>query len=105
MQADGQPALRPSKQRPPTGRGLFSLPSLMLTLPHNTLGQKHCPHTEGCKAQMGTAPPLHLSALRELSTVLWRLILFILPDFESHKHTYLLPPTVHASFKLLKDGC
>lgn len=43
MQADGQPALMPSKQRPPMSRGLFSLPSLMLTLPHNTRGTKTLP--------------------------------------------------------------
>lgn len=41
MQADGQPALMPSKQRPPMSRGLFSLPPVML--PCNTPGTKSLP--------------------------------------------------------------
>lgn len=41
MQVDGQPALMPSKQRPPMSRGFLSLPSVIL--PRNIPGTKSLP--------------------------------------------------------------
>lgn len=59
MQVDGQPALMPSKQRPPMSRGLLSLPSIML--PHNTPGTKSLPSHRRLQSTDGhcstTAPP------------------------------------------------
>lgn len=58
MQADGVPALMPSKQRPPMSRGLFSLLSVML--PCNTPGTKSLPSHRGLQSTDGhcsaTAP-------------------------------------------------
>lgn len=83
LQADGQPALLPSKQRPPMNAGQSFLPSLMLTLPCNIL------HTSSAALRQDTAKhkwALHLLALRVLSTLLLGLILFMLPYIESDKH-------------------
>lgn len=79
-QADGQPALLPCEQRPPTRAGLSFLPSPALTPPCNIPQDSDAALTQ-------EAAPLHLHALRALSTALLRLILFMLRYCESHKHT------------------
>lgn len=86
-EASGQPALRPSMQRPPMSAGLPFLPSLMLTFPCNI------PQVSDAALPQEAAKPRWApllcctSVLWGLSTVLLRLIWFTLSYSESHKHT------------------
>lgn len=103
LQADGQPALLPGKQRPPMSTGLSFLPFLMLTLP-------------------GKIPQVSNTALiQETAKHNWVLLLHCTSVFQegfplcswswsylcvitlNHTNTLdLLPPTAHTTWNSLK---